>query len=345
MTTIKDVAEAAGVSITTVSHVINGTRRVSAELTQRVLKAMDELDYRPNILARSLRLGQTKTLGLIIPDISNLFFAEIARAIEDAGYRYGYNVILCNSDGDTEKQRTYIRLLVDKQIDGILFISSGESAEDLYYLHEEAIEVVIVDRDVKDIGVDVILLDNEEAGYQATHYLTEQGHRRIGCITGPSGLTPSAQRVDGYFRALHEAGIRKDPAYVLGGGFNLEGGEEAIKTLLKRDPPPTAVFACNDMMAIGVVRGARTMGIQIPEDLSIVGFDDINLASAMYPALTTMAQPIAEMGHIATELLVRRIQDQAEHEDRQRIILDAKLVVRDSCCRRDELEKSPAWSA
>ena len=331
MATIKDVAQAAGVSITTVSHVVNGSRRVSDRLTQRVLEAMEALDYRPNILARSLRLGETKTLGLVIPDNSNLFFAEMARSIEDTGYRNGYSVILCNSDGDVEKQQSYVRLLVDKQVDGMVFISSGESSEDLQYLTDEGIEVVIVDRDVPNMPVDVILLDNEQAGYEATRYLIDLGHRLIACVTGPSQLTPSAQRVNGYRRALQEAGIAFNPDYLTGGDFQLDGGEQATGRLLALDPRPSAVFVCNDMMAIGAIRGARNLGLGIPQDLSVIGFDDIALATAIYPALTTMAQPIAEMARIATELLIERIQGQVTGEKRQRILLSATLKVRESC--------------
>ena len=333
MSTIRDVAQAAGVSITTVSHVVNGTRRVSDELAQRVTESMDELNYRPNIVARSLRLGQTKTLGLIVPDNSNPFFAEVARAVEDDGYAHGYSVILCNSDSDRQKQQTYIRLLVDKQVDGVVFISSGasESSEDLRYLAGEGIEVVIVDRDEPNVGGDVILLDNERAGYQATWHLVNLRHRRIACITGPSELTASRQRLDGYQHALRDAGIELSPAYVVSGDFFLDGGETAIVELLKLDLRPTAGFVCNDLMAIGAMRGARSMGLRIPEDLSIIGFDDIALAAAVFPALTTMVQPTSKMARMATTLLIERIQGQSANKEPQRIVLSAELVIRDSC--------------
>lgn len=329
--TIRDVAQAAGVSITTVSHTINGTRRVSEELRARVLQAMAELNYRPNVLARGLRLGQTKTIGLIIPDNSNLFFAEMARAIEDIGYQNGYSVILCNSDRKTDKQRRYIQTLVEKQVDGVIFISSGETTEDLQYLIDNRIQLVVVDRDVPHVSTDIVLLDNELAGYQATRYLVELGHRRIACISGPSELTPSAQRVDGYRRALREAGLTVDPALVVAGDFQIESGEAGVARLLELEPRPSAVFVCNDMMAIGAIRGARYAGLRIPEELSICGFDDIALARAVYPALTTMAQPILEMARLATQLLMRRMKGEMEDGARQRVVLSARLVIRDSC--------------
>ena len=333
MVTIKDVARAAGVSITTVSHTINGTRYVSEELRARVIRAMEELEYRPNVLARSLRVGQTKTIGLIIPDNSNMFFAEIARAIEDTGYQHGYSVILCNSDGQADKQRRYIRTLVDKQVDGVIFISSGETVTDLQYVADNHIDVVIVDREPRGISADVVLVDNELAGYQATRHLIDLGHRIIACIGVPPELNPIALRADGYRRAMAEAGISLPTSYRVGGDTQIESGERAIKRLLRLEPRPTAVFVCNDMMAIGAMRGARLLGVRIPEDLSMVGFDDIALARAMCPALTTMAQPISEMARLATELLIQRMRGELPTAERQRIVLTARLVVRESTCR------------
>jgi LacI family transcriptional regulator len=331
MATIKDVVQAAGVSITTVSHTINHTRPVSEELRERVLRAMQQLDYRPNVLARGLRMGETKTIGLIVPDNTNPFFAEIARTIESTGFQHGYSVILCNSDGDAEKQHTYVRVLATKQVDGIIFISTGRSSGDLRYLAGDGIQVVIVDRDAPDLAVDVVLVDNEQGGYDATRHLLDLGHRRIACIAGPPDLVPSALRMQGYFRALAEAELEQPVDFVVGGGFVLAGGELAAVALLGRPAPPTAIFVCNDMMAIGAIRGARACGVRVPEDLSIVGFDDIPLAVAVVPALTTIAQPTAELARLATELLLRRLQGQAADALRERIVLPARLIVRESC--------------
>ncbi len=331
MATIKDVAQAAGVSITTVSHTINGTRRVSDELRERVLRAMQQLDYHPNGLARGLRMGETKTIGLIVPDNSNPFFAEIARTIENIGFQNGYSVILCNSDGNTEKQQTYVHVLAMKQVDGIIFISAGRSTSDLRFLIDDGIEVVLVDRDEPDPAIDIVLVDNEQGGYNATRYLLDLGHRRIACILGPDSLSPSEQRAAGYRRAISEAGLELPADFVVGGDFMLAGGELAAVELLGRPDPPTAIFVCNDMMAIGAIRGARGRGVRVPEDLSIVGFDDIPLAGAVFPPLTTMAQPTAQIGALATELLLRRLQGPACDVRPERIVLPAQLVIRASC--------------
>jgi len=332
--TIKDVARLAGVSTTTVSHVINKTRYVSEELRARVLAAMEELNYRPNVLARGLRRGETKTIGLIVPDNSNPFFAEVARFVEDIGFENGYSVILCNSDGNLEKEAAYIDVLIAKQVDGVIFIAAGSKQEYLHELTEMGIPVVVADRDIPHTLADVVLVNNEQGGYDATRYLISLGHRRIGCITGPSDVTPSADRVQGYKRALKESGIPIQEELIVPGDFRYQSGEQAMVQLLSLPEPPSAVFACNDVMAIGALRAIRNAGLHVPSDISIVGFDDIPLASAVSPALTTVAQPIVELATLAAKLLISRIQNNQEDRVGQRIVLDTKLVLRDSCAPR-----------
>jgi LacI family transcriptional regulator len=326
-----EVAELAGVSISTVSHVINETRPVGDELRQRVLEAMDTLDYRPNRLARSLRMGETHTIGVIVPDSSNPFFAEVARGIEDASFAQGYSVILCNSDGDLEKELLYTNVLASKQVDGILFVAAGVSTEHIRGLQEEEVPVVVVDREIPDVSVDEVLTDNVRGGEMATRHLIDLGHRRIGCITGPSDLTPSADRFVGYCRALQEAGLSVDEEIVVRGDFQYEGGYQRAQQLLNVDDPPTAMFACNDLMAVGVIRAAREMERRVPADLSVVGFDDVSLASFTSPALTTVAQPKYEIGVLATKLLLDRMEDQ-DKPPRHRL-LETILVVRRSTAR------------
>lgn len=331
MATIKDVARLAGVSTTTVSHVINETRFVSDELRGRVLEAMEELNYHPNALARGLRLGETKTIGLVAPDNSNPFFAEVARTIEDIGFENGYSVILCNSDNNLDKEAAYINVLIAKRVDGVIFIAAGSKHEHLHELTTRGIPVVVADRNIPQAWADVVLVNNEQGGHDATRYLISLGHRRIACITGPSDLTPSADRVRGYRRALKESGVSVEEALIVPGDFLYQGGEAAMAQLLRLDRPPSAVFACNDVMAIGALRALRSAGLQVPSDISIIGFDDIEIASAVSPALTSVAQPIVELATLATQLLMSRIRNDQEDEPKQRIVLDTKLVVRDSC--------------
>lgn len=329
MSTMKDVAEAAGVSVTTVSHVINKTRYVSDVLKSRVLAAMAELDYRPNTLARSLRKGETHIIGLILPDTTNLFFAEIAKCIEDIGYRYGYNVILCNSDNNLDKQQTYVETLVNRQTDGVIFISSGRSDEDIRELADAQIPTVIVDRDISSKGADVVLVDNEYGGYLATSHLVERGHRHIACVVGPFDLTPSADRLLGYRQALAETEIPIREDYILKGDFGFQSGQKAITELLSLTDIPTAVFICNDMMAIGGINAVQRHCLNVPNDLAIVGFDDIQLARDTYPALTTVAQPVSKMAEVTMDLLMQRIKGENIAAP-QRVVLQPELIVRET---------------
>ena len=325
---MRDVAEHARVSVTTVSHVVNETRPVSDGLRERVLAAIEELDYQPNVLARSLRRGKTHTIGMIVPDSANPFFAEVARGIEDTSFENSHSLILCNSDGDLEKELLYTDVLVEKQVDGILFVAAGVSTEHINALQARRIPVVLVDRDIPDVAVDSVLTDNARGGWLATHHLIELGHRRIGCIAGPSDLTPSADRVTGYSQALAERDMSVDQALVAKGDFQYESGYQAARQLLAMDDPPTAVFACNDLMAVGVIAAAVEMGFQVPADLSVVGFDDVRLASFANPPLTTIVQPKHDMGVIAAKMLLERMRDLDMPPRRK--TFDTRLLVRRS---------------
>jgi LacI family transcriptional regulator len=328
MATIREVAEMAGVSFATVSHVINHTRFVSEETRERVLAAMKELDYRPNALAQSLRSGKTKTFGLILPDISNPFFAEIGRCIEDAAFKLGYSVILCNSERDPTKEEFYVEVLSKKQVDGVIFVGTTDQVESLDLLLSQELPVVVIDRDLPDLEVDAILIDNHYGGTQATRHLIDCGHRRIACIGGPSLVTPDSKRVTAYKEALIEAGLPWDERLVIRGDYHPESGYEITKLLLDQPDPPTAFFVCNDMMAFGSLRAIVNAGCQVPGDISIVGFDDIELASYFNPTLTTVAQPKVEIGIRATQLLIERIAQKSRPYQRE--VLPVKLIVRDS---------------
>lgn len=330
MATINDVARKAGVSITTVSHVINETRFVSDELRQKVNNAIAEVGYTPNQLARGLRSGVTATLGLMIPDNSNPYFAEIAKIIEEIGFEHGYSVILCNSAGDVNQENAYIDTLLSHMIDGIIFIAVNSKLENLLKIKERGIPFVLVDRDIPEYDGDVVLVNNEIGGYIATKHLLDLGHKKIACICGPSDVTPSADRVKGYIRALTEAGIPIKDQYIVAGDFEYQSGETAMEKLCSLTDIPTAIFVCNDMMAIGVLKRARSLNIHIPEDISIVGFDNIHFASAISPALTTISQPIQDLSKQAMNILINKIQKGNEVLSGSRIILNPELVIRES---------------
>jgi LacI family transcriptional regulator len=306
---MRDVAERAGLSVSTVSHVINNTRVVSDESRQRVMSAMEELGYRPNALARSLRRRKTNTLGMIVPDSANPFFAEVARAIEDASFAQNYSVILCNSEGDLEKQQAYTNVLIDNRVAGILFVAAGISTELVNDLERRRVPLVVVDREVPGVEVDTVMTNHAQGGSLATQHLINLGHRRIACIAGNSEVSPSAERLKGYRRSLEDNNLAHDERLVVKGDFQYESGYEATTRLLALEDPPSAVFACNDLMAVGCISAARQLGLRVPDELSVVGFDDVRLASFTNPPLTTIAQPIAEIGELATKMLLERLLD------------------------------------
>lgn len=330
MVSIRDVAEKAGFSVSTVSHVINETRFVSEETRNRVVSAMEALNYQPNRLARSLRRKdkRTHTLGLLIPDSMNPFFAEVLRGVEDASFDANYNVFLCNSDNRPEKELDYIEVLVSKQIDGIILVSAG-TTDSLELLDRRKVTTVVVDRQLGETKHDSVMVENDLGGQIATKHLIDLGHERIGCITGPSSLTPSAKRIRGYHQALEDANISIDESLIVQGDFRPQSGYLVMKELLRLPSPPTAIFACNDMMAVGAMRATNEQNSSVPGDLSVIGFDDILLASYTIPSLTTVAQPSYEMGLIAAEILIKRLQD-TDSPPRHEILLPT-LVERESC--------------
>lgn len=325
---MRDVAEQAGVSVTTVSHVINNTRPVNPETRTRVEQAMQDLGYRPNVLARSLRRGKTHTIGVVLPDNANPYFAEVVRGIEDTSFAQGYSVMLCNSDNDLDKEHLYTSVLVEKQVDGIIFVAAGLSEENINNLKKRGVPAVLVDRQVPDVQLDSVFADNQTGGYLATDHLIGLGHTAIACITGPAGVRSSHERVSGYHQALVSAGIESLEDWVVEGDFQYQSGYLAAGRLFETDPVPSAIFACNDLMAIGAYRYAHENQLHIPHDLSIIGFDDVRLAEYTNPPLTTIRQSKAEMGAKAAELLLERIAN-GNQAVRQEIVPVA-LVVRDS---------------
>ncbi|MDX8539771.1 substrate-binding domain-containing protein [Mesorhizobium abyssinicae] len=328
MTTIADVARYAGVSVATVSHVMNRTRHVEPETAERVRAAIAALRYSPNSLARSLRRGETKTIGLLLPDNSNPFFASVARQIEDAGFVAGYTVILCNSDGSAEKEERYLSVLMAKQIDGLIFAGSSDHAGVFSRLAPD-VPAVLLDREIHSVHVDSVLVDHEHGGYLAGRYLVGLGHKRIGVIGGPRDSSSSPARLRGFTRALQEAGVDLPASAVVDSDYHFAGGRLAMERLLTQAPDITAVFACNDLMAMGAVTALRSRGLRVPDDMSMIGFDDIPYAVTTWPPLTTIAQPVEKIGTRAVSLLLERVAEPAAHSRRE--ILMPVLVERESC--------------
>lgn len=329
MATMNDVARVADVSIATVSHVINGTRFVSPERVERVHAAMRELDYTPDATARSLRVGRTDTIGLVVPDNSNPFFAELARWIEDAGFEAGYTTILANSNERPYRERRYINTLLSKRVDGLIITPTAESDNEalIASLRKARIPIVVMDRDVALPMADVVLYDDAAGSGDAARHLIELGHTKFACIAGPPGVP--AERLDGFLIALRDAGISITPNNVVAGDFHFAGGREATAKLLTIGKPFTALFAANDLMAAGAIRTLAEHGLAVPDDVSVVGFDDAPIAEMVSPPLTTVRQPLQDMADAAVSLLLARVQNEGGKK-RTRRVLRTSLVVRDS---------------
>jgi LacI family transcriptional regulator len=328
MATIKDVAALAGISYTTVSHVLNRTRPVSEEVRIKVEAAIAQLDYVPSAVARSLKAKATLTIGLLIPNGINPYFAELARGIEDHCERNGFCVILCNSDDDPAKQRSYLRVLLEKRVDGLIVSSVGGDTGLAIGLGDVRTPMVMVDRDLEHITADLVRIDHELGGYLATSHLLALGHRHIACICGPATTSVARMRLAGYRRAMQEAAIQVPDSWTVESDFTGPSGYHAAVGLLDGQRP-TAIFAANDMVGFGVLRAAAERNIQVPRELSVIGFDDIEMSRYVYPALTTVGQSILELGERAAQLLLRRIAAPGSPPIEQ-VIVAPSIVLRES---------------
>ncbi len=326
--TRNDVAALAGVAPSTVSYVINnGPRSVSVKARQQVLKAIAKLGYHPSDLARSLRTRRTLTIGLVIPDITNPYYGEMAQAVEEVSFEHGYTVILAHSSHLPERELRYAQVLRSKHVDGAIFLPVTPDLEPLHVLQQAGIAVVVLERLVP--GYSCIVADEHRAGFLATQHLLDLGHRRIGCIVMAGDSTSSAARAEGYRTALLDAGILPERNLAIECEYGYAAGERAAHQFLQLSRRPTAVVAHNDLMAIGAMKTFTGAGLKIPADISVVGFDDIAAASYVQPPLTTIAFPKRLMGKAAIELLLSLMRTEERAMPRT-TKLPVELVVRGS---------------
>lgn len=329
---IRHVAQRAGVSVTTVSHALNGTRFVSDVARAKVEEAARTLGYVPSEIARWLKHNTTRTLGMLVPNSSNPYFAEIIRGVERRCYSAGYSLLLCNSDDDTERQANHLRVLAERRVDGLVLVASGEDAQIVACCKGLRIPLVLVDREIDSICADLVEVDHAAGGELATAHLLSLGHARVACIGGPASLRPSRQREAGWRLALSKVGVRPRADELVRGDFGPQGGAVALTRLLSSSRPPSAVFVCNDLMAIGALHAAHAAGVNVPGALSVVGFDDIELAAYTTPPLTTVAQPKEAIGTAAAGLLLERLRD--GRSEPRRLILEPELRLRASSAAR-----------
>jgi len=329
MSTIRDVAKIAGVSIATVSRVINSSEKVGTETRKRVYRAMDVCRYKYNALARGFATKRSHTFGLIVPTITNPIFAESTRGIQDFANEQGYQVILGNSDYQYEKEAKMVDVLRERQVEGLIITTTNLKGETLKSLLDDRFPFVLLYSTVRKGPISAVGVDNFLGGYRATEHLIHLDHRRIAMLAGAFNYSDrSFHRWHGYKRCLRDNHIPYNPDLVLKAEYSLTRGREGVKSLLSLKNSPTAIFCSNDFLALGAMEGAREAGISLPQDLSIVGFDDMQIASSVTPALTTIRQPAYEMGELGAKILLHHIGNKAYKPVHK--ILETRLVIRES---------------
>ncbi|MDF2926519.1 MAG: transcriptional regulator, LacI family [Paenibacillaceae bacterium] len=332
MTTMKEVAAAAGVSLGTVSNVLNHHPSVTEENRRKVQEAVQRLKYRPNVAARTLKTKTSKSLGLIIPDITNPFYPELARGAEDAAKQFGYSLFLCNNDRSAEKEREYINILVEKKVDGIILVKPGIGAEEILDIRGQCAAVLVDVHGAELPECDIINVDDRGGALKAMELLYGLGHRRIALISGELEAMSSRTRQQAYLEFLGSHGIPVDDRLVKRGSYDWHSGYKCAVELLRNPDPPTAIFAANDLMALGAMKAVRERQLSVPGDFSLVGFDDVDMASLCAPPLTTVRQPKYEIGVLGVETLIRQIAAAEKKEAHQpgTVVLDTELILRES---------------
>ncbi len=337
MVTIHDVAQKAQVSISTVSRVLNGTAFVNSEVKKRVEDAIKELAYQPSPAARSLRVNRSRIIGLLISDIQNPFFMSLIQGVEDEAHRNSYSLLLCNSNEDPRREQQYLEVLCAERVAGAIIVPTREDLKaGIANFHKHNIPVVAVDRRIKDSSVDAILVDNILGSREAVAHLITNGYRRIGAIVGPQTTTTGRERLEGYRQALEEAGIPYDPALTRSGPFQKENGRKLAQELLAVVPSVEAFFAGNNLMTMGALDAIHEQHLRVPEDIAFVGYDELPWIALGFGSLTTVAQPIYELGSTAAQRLLQRLR-KAAPQSKQEIILTPKLMIRASSRARDLL--------
>jgi len=331
--TITDVAKMAGVSQTTVSRVLNGSGYASEDTHRRVTKVAEELHYKPHGLARSLAQNANKTIGLVITDIINPFYSYLASGVLDCSRQLGFHVIVLSTNEESKLEKECLELLMEERVTGIIAVPTGRNHDYWQEALDLGLELVLVDRDVPNLpNSDLLLINNSKGAFDAVSYLISLGHSRIGIITGPLDTTTGRERLEGYQHALSVAKIPVEDSLVQSIGFKREDGKQAIQNLLSRPDPPTAVFAANNILAEAAFFEIREKSLRVPEDISIVMFDDVPWASLINPPVTVVSQPMHTLGYMSVEMLNRRLIDMGPRPvKRVKVVLEPELVIRGSC--------------
>jgi LacI family transcriptional regulator len=327
MITIKDIAKRAGVSYATVSRALNNHPEINIETRKRITRIAAEIGYQPNAIARGLVKRETNTIGLLIPDITNPFYPEVARGVEDAANETGYTIFLCNTNWNQQREEHYLNVLRQKQVDGVIIAPASEKPEHLKKVISYWVKNMVFISRANLGSVTSVLIDNVRGGHLAGEYLIAKGYQRIAFVGGLNDTSSNQERFQGYQEALEAAGRQLDPAYIVGGDFKRESGHQATKGLLQLDLRPDAIFAANDLLALGAIQAIREEGLRMPEDIAVIGFDDIEFASLPEIQLTTVTQPKYDMGKLALQTLVMQIKGD-ERVIPRKIMLEPDLICR-----------------
>ncbi|GGC93990.1 catabolite control protein A [Thalassobacillus devorans] len=326
--TIYDVAREANVSMATVSRVVNGNPNVKPATRKKVLDAIESLGYRPNAVARGLASKKTTTVGVIIPDISSIFFAELARGIEDIATMYNYNIILSNSDQNKEKEIHLINTMLGKQVDGLVFMGGKITEDHIREFKNASVPVALAATIDETKSTPSVNINYEEAAFEATELLISHGNDRIAFVSGPENTEINTQKLDGYKRALKEAGREVTDNLIVTGDYSYDSGIEAFEQLTSEGQSPTAVFVASDEMALGIIHGAQDKGLKVPEDIEVFGFDNTRLATMVRPTLSTVVQPMYDIGAVAMRLLTKYMNKEEVTE--QNVVLPHRIIERNS---------------
>ena len=329
MPNLLDIAKRAGVAPITVSRVINNSGYVSQSTRERVEAVVKDLGYVPNTIARGLRSKRTHTLALVVTDITNPYFTSMARGVEDVAGASNYTVIYCNTDESETKEEKYANMLAQRQVDGVLLVPSCGNVKTIQFLKSNDINVVVLDRRVSGEDADIVYSDSKKGASRLTKLLIGLGHKRIAIIAGSRGVSTSEDRVIGYQQALSEAGLGGNEL-IYYGAFNEHSGYQLANQAMMQTPRPTAIFGGNNFVAMGAIKAIHDLNLDVPEDVSVVGFDDLPEFMFMKPFLTVARQPAYEMGRLAAELLLKRITGET-HEEQREFILPVEIVMRESC--------------
>ena len=327
--TIDEVAKRAGVSKATVSRVMNDSKPVKKEKYDRVMQVIDELGFIPNPVARGLAHQRTGLVGVVIPDITNPFFAELVKGIEEVVRDKNYNMVLCNTFHNFEKEMSYLKMLREKYVDGIIFMTAKVTHEHRDFFKSSQLPVTFINRKCEDLNVCSLDIDNYQAAHDMTMFFLKRGHRRVAIIRAPlTDKTSGYERYHGYRDAMHAYGLELNDSLVMRSNFKIENTYKTVRRFLREQPPVTAIFATSDLMAIGAIKALQDEGIQVPHQVEVAGFDDIPMASYYHPSITTVRQPITEMGRTATKMLVREMN--SEKVKNRNLILPYQLICRES---------------